>query len=101
MHPKPLSFLFQVMVWEGNEIGHFQTVNWIFGQHFSKNTASVRALNSQFCPKESLLDNISHLDCGFCWVMGISCSIANYNVKLAFRVKVGMDLGTKLAFSDG
>ena len=69
-----------------SEIGHFQTVNRIFGQHFSKNTASVRAFIYQFCPKESLWDNISHLDCGFCWVMGISCSIANDNVKLVFWV---------------
>ena len=84
-----------------SEIGHFQTVNRIFGQHFSKNTASVRAFIYQFCPKESLWDNISHLDCGFCWVMGISCSIANDNVKLVFWVKVGMDLGPLLAFSDG
>ena len=84
-----------------SEIGHFQTVNRIFGQHFSKNTASVRAFIYQFCPKESLWDNISHLDCGLCWVMGISCSIANDNVKLVFWVKVGMDLGPLLAFSGG
>ena len=84
-----------------SKIGHFQTVNRIFGQHFSKNTASVRAFIYQFCPKESLWDNSSHLDCGFCWVMGISCSIANDNVKLVFWVKVGMDFGPLLAFSDG
>ena len=33
-----------------SEIGHFLTVNWIFGQHFSRNTHSVRASNNQFCP---------------------------------------------------
>ena len=99
--PAPFALIMITLGLGVSEIGHFQTVNRIFGQHFSKNTASVRAFIYQFCPKESLWDNISHLDCGLCWVMGISCSIANDNVKLVFWVKVGMDLGPLLAFSDG
>ena len=72
-----------------------------FGHDFSKNTASIRAFNNQFCPKKSLGDNISHLDRGDFGGIGISCCIANNNVKLAFGVKVGLDLEPLLAFPDG
>ena len=72
-----------------------------FGHDFSKNTASIRAFNNQFCPKKSLGDNISHLDRGDFGGIGISCCIANNNVKLAFWVKIGLDLEPLLAFPDG
>ena len=79
----------------------FSDKNWIFRHDFSKNTASVRAFKYQFCPKKSLCNNFSQLDRRSCGVIGISCSIANNNVKLTFWVKVSMDLGHLLTLSDG